>query len=78
MASTSRLKRPADLGGGVLFVEICLTGRPRGAAGTVQTRQGWIYAWDGDLVTNVVTLSDVDQARAAAEQLAQRNQMIDP
>lgn len=59
-----------DLGGGVLFVAICLSGRPLGATGTVQTRQGWIYIWAGEAATRVVTSSDAHAARAGAERLA--------
>jgi ketosteroid isomerase-like protein len=59
-----------DLGGGVLFVAICLSGRPLGATGTVQTRQGWIYMWAGEAATRVVTSSDAHAARAVAERLA--------
>ncbi len=59
-----------DLGRGVLFVAIRLSGRPPGATGTVQTRQGWTYVWAGEAATRVVTSSDADTARAAAEGLA--------
>ena len=71
------LEETADLGGGVLFVAIQLTGRPLGAGGSVQTRQGWIYTWDGEATTNVVTLGDVDEARVVAHQLAQSRQNPD-
>ena len=40
------LEETADLGGGVLFVAIQLTGRPLGAGGSVQTRQGCVVCRD--------------------------------
>lgn len=63
-----------DVGSGVLFVVLRLTGRPLEATGTVQSRQGWIYVWCGETVTRVVTKEDVEEARAAAERLAEERE----
>jgi ketosteroid isomerase-like protein len=66
------IEEAVDLGSGVLFVAIRLTGRPAGATGTVQTRQGWIYVWTGEATERIVTLSDTDAGRAVAEGLAEK------
>ena len=59
-----------DLGGGALFVAIRLTGHPLGATGSIDEHQGWVYAWDGEAVTKVITIGDPAQARAAEERMA--------
>src|SRR3954447_13144378 len=37
---------------------------------TFQQREGWVYVWVGGLIARL-TASDIDEARAAAERLAE-------
>src|SRR5215469_9246320 len=60
-----------DFGSGVGFTAILQTGRPVGSSGTVQLRQGHVTLVESGLVARVTTYPDVDEARAAAERLAE-------
>ena len=64
------LEEVSDLGGGVVFAVVIQDGRPVGADGRVRQREGWVYLWVGGSIARLTT-SEVDQARAAAERLAQ-------
>ena len=61
----------SDLGGGVVFVVVIQDGRPVGGDGRVRQREGWIYLWVGGSIARLTT-SEVAQARAAAERLAEQ------
>jgi uncharacterized protein (TIGR02246 family) len=67
------LEEVRDLGKGVLFAVVTQNGRPVGSAGHVRQREGWVYVWVGGLVAQL-TISDIDEARAAAERLAQERE----
>ena len=41
--------------------------RPTGSAGYVRQRAGWVWVW----VEGLIVLAEIDQARAAAERLAE-------
>jgi ketosteroid isomerase-like protein len=62
-----------DLGNGVVFAGVRLTGRPVGSAGGVLVRRRpFVFVWAGGLVARVTTPSSgIDVARAAAERLAE-------
>jgi ketosteroid isomerase-like protein len=64
------LEEVSDLGGGVVFAVVIQDGRLVGSAGRIRQREGWVYRWVGGSIARLTT-SDVDQARAAAERLAQ-------
>ena len=64
------LEEVRDLGKGVVFSVVNQDGRPAGSAGHVRQREGWVYVCVGGLITSL-TISDIDEARAAAERLAQ-------
>ena len=64
------LEEVSDLGGGVVFAVVIQDGRPVGGDGHVRQREGWVYLCLGGSIARLTT-SDVDQARAAAERLAQ-------
>ena len=60
-----------DLGNGVLFVVVRLTGRPAGSANALIRRRPLIFRWAQGWVRHVTApSSDVDEARSAAERLA--------
>jgi ketosteroid isomerase-like protein len=60
-----------DVGGGIIFVVIHHTGRLRGGAGRVQQRFAWVIASEDGLVVRVFAGKDIEEARAAAERLAE-------
>ena len=62
-----------DLGNGVVFVVTRLTGRPVGSAGSALIRRrSLVFIWVDGLVARVTApSSDIDEARAAAERLAE-------
>ena len=63
------LEEVRDLGNGVVFAVVVQNGRPAGSAGHLRQREGWIFVWVRDLIARL-TISEVDEARAAAERLA--------
>jgi uncharacterized protein (TIGR02246 family) len=61
-----------DLGNGVVFAVVVQNGRPAGSAGRaghLRQREGWILVWVRGLIARL-TISEVDEAHAAAERLA--------
>lgn len=64
------LEEVRDLGKGVVFAVVVQSGRPVGSAGHVRQREGWVFVWVGGLVARLA-ISEVDEARAVAERLAQ-------
>ena len=67
------LEEVRDLGKGVVFAVVTQNGRPVGGAGHVRQREGWVYVWVGGLIAQF-TVSDIDEARAAAERLAEERE----
>jgi uncharacterized protein (TIGR02246 family) len=59
-----------DLGNGVVFAVVVQDARPAGSAGHVRQREGWVFVWVGGLIASL-TISEVDEARAAGERLSQ-------
>ena len=64
------LEEVRDLGNGVVFAVVTQNGRLVGSAGHVRQREGWVYVWVRGLIARL-TISDIDEARAAAERLAE-------
>ena len=64
------LEEVSHLGGGVVFAVVIQDGRLVGSDGHVRQREGWVYLCVEGSIARLTT-SDVDQARAAAERLAQ-------
>jgi ketosteroid isomerase-like protein len=60
-----------DLGGGVLFASIRHDARPVGSAAQVSTRQAYVSVFQGGKVAHVTVYGDTEEARAAAERLAE-------
>ena len=60
-----------DLGNGVVFSLVMLKGRPVGSSSEVRQRTASVTVWAGGLIERVTLYLDIDQARAAAERLAQ-------
>jgi ketosteroid isomerase-like protein len=64
------LEEVGHLGGGVVFAVVIQDGRLVGGGGHLRQREGWVYLCVGGSIARLTT-SDVDEARAAAERLAQ-------
>jgi ketosteroid isomerase-like protein len=60
-----------DLGSGVMFEVLVLRGRPHGSDGFVEARGGVVAIWSDGRIARGRTYLDIDEARAAAERLAQ-------
>jgi ketosteroid isomerase-like protein len=60
-----------DLGSGVTFGVLVLRGRPHGSDGFVEARGVVVAAWRDGRIERATSYKDVDEARAAAERLAE-------
>jgi ketosteroid isomerase-like protein len=60
-----------DLGNGVTFAVILQKGRVAGSSGSVQLRYASVTEWADGLIVRNTTYTDIDEAREAAERLAE-------
>jgi ketosteroid isomerase-like protein len=60
-----------DLGSGVTFSGVRHDASPAGSTGQVRTRQAYVLEWVDGMVARVTVYSDIAEARAAAERLAE-------
>jgi ketosteroid isomerase-like protein len=60
-----------DLGNGVGFSVVVQRGKPRGSSGWLHNRYGAVGTWVDGLIERTTTYLDIDEARAAAERLAE-------
>jgi len=60
-----------DLGSAVTFGVLIQKGRPVGSSGEVELRYGTISVWEDGKIARITNYTDIDEARAAAERLAQ-------
>ena len=60
-----------DLGNGVVFAVIMQMARLVGSSGYVRYRHALVAIWVEGLIVRVTMYSDIDEARAAAERLAE-------
>ena len=57
---------------GVVLAVVKQEGRPVGVDGLVDQREGWVICWSAEgLLVRLSTHTDIDEARAAAERLAE-------
>ena len=62
----------AVLDNGVVFAVVRQEGRPVGVDAQVDQREGWAICWSADgLLVRLSTHTDIEEARAAAERLAE-------
>ena len=64
------------LANGVVLVLIHQSGSPAGALGSIGQDEAWVIVWVEDEVTQLASYIDIDEARAAAESLAQGSQGV--
>lgn len=60
-----------DLGHGVTFAVVLQKGRLAGSSAHVQARYGSVGVWAERLAVRITNYADIDEARAAAESLAE-------
>jgi ketosteroid isomerase-like protein len=60
-----------DLGNGVILSVVIQKGRPVGSSGYVQLRYAIIGVWVEGLFVRITNYGDIDEARAAAQRLAE-------
>jgi len=60
-----------DLGSGVVLEVVYQRARPVGVAGYVEQREGWVVVLEEGFEVKCSIYQDIDEARAAAERLAQ-------
>ena len=67
----SELEDHQDFGRGVTLGVLVMRGRPHGSDAFVETRGGVVAIWRDGRIARATSYQDVDEARAAAERLAQ-------
>jgi ketosteroid isomerase-like protein len=67
------MQEAVDLGNGIVFAKVRETGRPSGspAQSRVQAVYGFVFVWTDRKVARVTVYTDPDEARTAAERLAE-------
>ena len=60
-----------DLGNGVVFAMVRQTARPVGSTGYAQMHHANVSVWVEGVITRITHYNDIDEARAAAERLAE-------
>lgn len=68
------LEELLDLGNGVVLTVPVQQGRPVGSTGVLELRQGFVMLHENGVIERVTAYPDPDEARAAAEQLAQERE----
>jgi ketosteroid isomerase-like protein len=63
-----------DLGNGVVFAMVRQTARPVGSNGYVRLRHANVIVWADGVVARDTHYNDIDNARAAAERLAEERE----
>jgi ketosteroid isomerase-like protein len=66
-----RIEDHRNVGNGVTLTVSVARGRPVGSSGYVAFRHATVSVWIEGRITRLMTYTDIDQARAAAERLAQ-------
>jgi hypothetical protein len=68
---TVKVETVVDLGNGVVYAVYRQEGRLPGGAGVVTERGAFIYEWVDGMITRLIGRRDSEEARAAAERLAE-------
>jgi ketosteroid isomerase-like protein len=70
-AIVTELDEVVDLGNGVVLQAVTQRGRPTGSTGDIRQRSGRVLVVVDGLVETLTSYNDIDEARAAAERLAE-------
>jgi ketosteroid isomerase-like protein len=65
------VEETVDLGNGIVFARVWERGRIAGGDGYVEQRRGFVSVWVQGMITRTAAYLDIDEARAAAERLAE-------
>jgi ketosteroid isomerase-like protein len=68
---TIEVETVVDLGNGVVYSVYQQEGRPAGSTSVVTFRGALIYEWVDGMIARLIGRQDIDEARAAAERLAE-------
>jgi len=63
-----------DLGNGVTLAVVDQKGRPHGSSGEVRMRYAVVAIWVEGMIVRFTSYTDIDEARAAAERLAEERE----
>jgi ketosteroid isomerase-like protein len=66
-----KVENVVDLGNGVIYAVYRMDGRPAGSTGVVTGRGAFTYVWVDGMIARVIVGQHSDEARAAAERLAE-------
>jgi ketosteroid isomerase-like protein len=66
-----KLEETLLLGNEVVLAVAMQKGRPAGGSGEVRLRYASVSVWENGLIVRVTNYTDIDEARAAAERLAE-------
>jgi ketosteroid isomerase-like protein len=66
-----------DLGNGVVFAVMRQNARPVGSNGYVQMHHGNVFVWVEGVIARITHYNDIEEARAAAERLAEERAQSD-
>jgi ketosteroid isomerase-like protein len=70
----AEIEEVIDLGNGVTFAVLVITGHPVGSGGELQGRFVVVGSWTEGVIEREARYVDTDEARAAAERLAQERE----
>ena len=62
------------IGKGVTFAVVSMSGMPVGSNASVRQRFASVMVWSGGVIVRVKDYTDIDEARAAAERLAEERE----
>jgi ketosteroid isomerase-like protein len=69
--SEAQIEENVHVGNGVILAVVRQRARPSGSNGYVEFHFASVTEWTGGLIVRVTPYTDIDEARAAAERLAQ-------
>ena len=67
----AQIEENLDLGKGIVLAVVNQKGRPAGSSADARMRYAAVSAWVEDLLVRLTMYTDIDEARAAAERLAE-------
>jgi ketosteroid isomerase-like protein len=71
-----RIEEIQNLGNETTFSVVSQSGRPIGSSGKVHMRFASVTQWSGQVIVRVTSYTDIDEARAAAERIAERGTIL--
>jgi ketosteroid isomerase-like protein len=72
--AAAEIEENVDLGNGVVLAVVRQRSRPVGSSSYVEFRFASVTEWNGSVISRVTPYTDIDEARAAAERLAEERE----